>query len=105
MGDVQQSANRLEKLRGKPKDDKTAIAGGIAVFVVAILLIGWGILFLKKIANENGPVDIETQPYDLTTIRDNVGSNAYGTMNTRPSADPFYGNSAPSDPFGGSSSY
>ena len=103
MGDVQQSANRLEKLRGKPKDDKTAIAGGIAVFVVGVLLIGWGILFLKKISNENGPIELETQPYDLTTIRDNVGSDSYSDVNTRSSGDPFYSNSASQDPFGGSS--
>ncbi len=100
-----QTVSRLDKLRDKPKDDKTAIAGGVAVLVVGILLIGWGILFLKKIANEDKLIELETQPYDLSTIRDSVGSNAYGNLNARQSADPFYGNSAPQDPFSNDSSY
>lgn len=97
--------SKLDKLRGKPKDDKTAIAGGVAIFVVAVLLIGWAILFLRKIANENGPVDIQTQPYDLSTIRDSVGADMYGNSNAGAGDDSFYGNSAPQDPFSGSSSY
>lgn len=103
--DSKSSVSRLENLRGKPKDDKTAIAGGVAIFVVAVLLIGWAILFLRKIAHENGPVDIQTQPYDLTTIRDNVGANMYSNTGTDAGGDSFYGSSAPQDPFSGSSSY
>lgn len=97
-----QTVSRLDKLRDKPKDDKTAIAGGVAIVVVGILLIGWAIFFLRKIAHENGPVDIQTQPYDLTTIRDSVGTDTYSNTNSG-SRDSLYGNSAPTDPFNGSS--
>lgn len=36
-------------LKGRPTDEKTAVAGGIAVAVVIILFIGWAILFFKKV--------------------------------------------------------
>ncbi|OGG58038.1 hypothetical protein A2853_00910 [Candidatus Kaiserbacteria bacterium RIFCSPHIGHO2_01_FULL_55_17] len=36
-------------LKERPKDEKKAIAGGIAIAVVVVLLAGWAILFFKKI--------------------------------------------------------
>ncbi len=63
--------NKFSSLQDKPKDEKTVIAGGIAVTVVAVLLLAWGIWFLKKIANEQ-PVDISTAAYDMRQLR---GSN------------------------------
>lgn len=39
----------VDNLKDKPKDDKKAVAGGIAIGIVIILLIGWSFLFLKKI--------------------------------------------------------
>ncbi|MBI2610786.1 hypothetical protein HYW60_02530 [Candidatus Kaiserbacteria bacterium] len=39
----------VDNLKDKPKDEKKAIAGGIAIAVVLILLIGWTLLFFKKI--------------------------------------------------------
>jgi uncharacterized protein HemX len=43
---VQQAVNNL---KGKPQDERTAVAGGAASLVVAILFIGWIIYFLHKI--------------------------------------------------------
>ena len=91
---------RIDKLRAKPKDDKTAIAGGAAILVVAILLISWGIFFLRKIARENAPAQLEAQPYDLSAIRDTVGA---GTYSGAPSSNSYSNNAK--DPFGGNSSY
>ena len=43
---VQKTINNLKE---RPHDERKAVAGGIAVFVVVILLGAWAILFFKKI--------------------------------------------------------
>lgn len=43
---VQKTINNLKE---RPEEDKKVIAGGIAIAVVTILLVGWFFLFLKKI--------------------------------------------------------
>ena len=42
----------LDNLKQGPKEDKVAVAGGIAVSVVAVLLVGWAILFFHRIQKE-----------------------------------------------------
>lgn len=39
----------VDNLKDKSKEEKTAVAGGIAIGVVIILLVGWGFLFVKKL--------------------------------------------------------
>lgn len=39
----------VDNLKEKPHDEKKAVAGGIAIAVVVILLVGWGFLFLRNI--------------------------------------------------------
>ena len=39
----------IDTLKDKPHDEKRAVAGGIAVAVVAILLVGWAFMFLRNI--------------------------------------------------------
>ena len=39
----------VDNLKDKSKDEKKAVAGGIAIAVVLILLIGWSFFFFKKI--------------------------------------------------------
>ena len=41
--------NAIDNLKDKPHDEKKAVASGIAIGVVIILLIGWGFMFLRKI--------------------------------------------------------
>ena len=41
--------NAVDNLKDKPHDEKKAVASGVAIGVVIILLIGWGFLFLRKI--------------------------------------------------------
>lgn len=41
--------NAVDNLKDKPHDEKKAVASGIAIGVVIILLVGWGFLFLRKI--------------------------------------------------------
>ncbi|MBI2048622.1 MAG: hypothetical protein HYT30_01715 [Parcubacteria group bacterium] len=86
----------LDRLRGKPKDDKTVIAGGVAVFVVAILLVGWGIMFLKKISQENTLKNIKADS-EYTSLRDTVGRQYdvanFGDTPSRDSLDNPFGES------------
>ena len=39
----------VDNLKDKSKDEKKAVAGGLAILVVVALFAGWAILFLKKI--------------------------------------------------------
>ena len=50
---VLQSA--VDNLKDKPHDEKKAVASGIAIGVVIILLVGWGFLFLRKIQKGTMP--------------------------------------------------
>ena len=43
--------NAIDKLKDGPKDDKVAVASGIAVSIVIVLLAAWGIFFFKRIYN------------------------------------------------------
>ena len=88
----------IDKLKEKPKEQKTAVAGGIATAVVAILLIGWGFFYLKKVLSEQ-PVDEYTgSPYDFSSLRDTDGSAIGG------SGDYYDSNANNANPFGESRS-
>ena len=39
----------IDNLKDKPHEEKKVVAGGIAILVVMILLVGWGFIFLRKI--------------------------------------------------------
>ncbi len=39
----------VEDLKSRPKDERKAVAGSAAALIVAILLIGWAVIFFKKI--------------------------------------------------------
>lgn len=39
----------VDNLKGRPMNERKAVASGIAMLIVAILFIGWGILFFKNI--------------------------------------------------------
>jgi uncharacterized protein HemX len=43
--------DKFNSLKQGPKENKVAVASGSAIFVIAILLIGWGIYFLHSIQN------------------------------------------------------
>lgn len=75
----------IDKLKEKPKEQKTAVAGGIAVTVVVILLIGWGFFYLKKILAERPSDDIQTDAFDFASLRDS-GDASGGDL----SDDNFY---------------
>lgn len=37
----------VDNMKGRPQDERKAVAGGIAVMVVAVLVVVWSILFLR----------------------------------------------------------
>ena len=39
----------IDNLKDKPKDDRKAVAGGIAIGIVLLLLLGWGFFFFKRV--------------------------------------------------------
>lgn len=39
----------IDNLKDKPHDEKKVVAGGIAIAVVIVLLVGWGFFFLRSI--------------------------------------------------------
>ena len=43
----------IDNLKDRPHEEKKAVASGIAIGVVIILLVGWSILFLRKVQNPN----------------------------------------------------
>ena len=39
----------VDKLKARPRHERRDVAGSAAMLIVAILLVGWAILFFKKI--------------------------------------------------------
>lgn len=39
----------LERLRGKPREEKMTLAASIAIVVIIVLAIGWAIVFAKRL--------------------------------------------------------
>jgi len=39
----------IDNLKGRPKDERVAVAGGVAVTVMIILFLGWAIYFFHEI--------------------------------------------------------
>ena len=72
----------INTLRERPKDERVAVAGGIAIAIVTILFFGWAIFFFRGINNQaaqNAANQIPVQ-YDSTT----------STTEAEPAADAQY---------------
>ncbi len=52
---VQKTINNLKE---GPKEDKVAVAGGIAISIVAVLLVAWAIFFFRNIAKGNQQLNL-----------------------------------------------
>ncbi len=79
----------LDDLKGKPHDEKVAVASGVAIGVVVILLVGWGFLFLRKIQKGTVPT-LETSAvpqdqFDTAFLKDtqNQIKNLYKNSSTQ----------------------
>src|SRR3989344_5304738 len=71
--------HKLNDLKGRPHEDKKAVAGGIAI-VVVVLIIGWGFLFLRNLRNTELPslenTAIPTDQFNMNLIRNNERDQA-----------------------------
>lgn len=71
----------LDNLKDRPHDEKKAVASGIAISVIVILLIGWGFLFIKRV--QNTPVPslensvVPTDQFNMDLIRGSERANEY----------------------------
>ncbi len=67
---VQKAINNLKE---GPKDDKVAVASGIAISVVVILLVAWGIFFFRSIQRGSQSVNLgggAQDEFNFSTVRD-----------------------------------
>lgn len=62
----------IDTLKTKPKDEKTAVAGGVASLVVILLLVGWVIYFFNKIRSGAQEVNLDgiSNQINLPNVRD-----------------------------------
>jgi|GEM_PF-839779 uncharacterized protein HemX len=62
----------IDNLKTKPKDEKTAVAGGVASLVVILLLVGWVIYFFNKIRSGAQEVNLDgiSNQINMPTVRD-----------------------------------
>lgn len=71
MADDKTPSNKESK--GKSNDEKTALAGGIAIMVIVILLVSWGFFFVRKI--QHGDASLEfggtgQDEFNFSTVRE-----------------------------------
>jgi len=51
----------MDDLKGRPKEERTATAGAVAMAIMALLFIGWAFFFLQKLSR-GVPVETEWGP-------------------------------------------
>lgn len=72
----------VDSLKDRPKDERKAVAGGIAIFIIAVLLLGWAILFFRKIANGTQQVNFDSgaqaefNPSNVTAAQQQIQSQS-----------------------------
>ncbi len=54
----------LANLKEGPKEDKVAVAGGIAVSVVVVLLVVWAVFFLRGLRDDSDQLNLSSGAQD-----------------------------------------
>ena len=73
----------INSLREKPKEDRKAIAGGIAIGVVVILFLSWATLFFRGIQRNSEQAAQESQQASAGEIFNDISQQiqVFGTEN------------------------
>ena len=67
---VQQTIHNLKE---RPKDERKAVAGGIAIFIILVLLLAWTILFFKKIQSGSQQINFDLgaqNEFNFSSVRE-----------------------------------
>ena len=75
----------IDNLKDKPKEDRKAIAGGIAFAIVIILFFAWAFYFFKKIQHNAQLRQLgggAQQEFDFSSVRDAQKQLMEGYTNT-----------------------
>lgn len=71
---------KFNKLKDAPHEDKKAVAGGIAIGVVIVLIFAWGFLFLRNVRNADirslQNAAVPTDQFDFNLIRNSERDQA-----------------------------
>ena len=63
----------IDNLKERPQDERKVVAGGIAIALVVILLIGWTVLFFKRISNGSQQGNFESgaqEEFNFTSVKE-----------------------------------
>lgn len=63
----------IDNLKERPKDEKQVVAGGIAITVVVVLLVGWAVIFFKRIQSGSQQINFESgaqEEFNFSATRD-----------------------------------
>jgi len=73
----------INSLRDRPKDERVAVAGGIAIAVVTVLLVGWVVFFLHGIGSGTSSQATNPAPSAPTqSPTQTIPTNSSGTVGT-----------------------
>jgi len=64
---------KIDTFKKRPESERTAVAGGLAVGIMVVLLLAWGFVFFKKLAR-GAPIETEWGPrtdvVDFTNLKE-----------------------------------
>jgi len=75
----------VDSMKERPKDERKAVAGGIAVAVVATLLVAWILLFFKNLQHSGANLKLggtAQDEFNFSSARETQQRIMYGTASS-----------------------
>lgn len=63
----------IDNLKNSPKEDKVAVASGIAVSVVVVLFAAWAIFFIRNLQKTSGSIELSggaQDQFNFTSVKE-----------------------------------